>query len=290
MELRVAWVLNLDAEEELAAKGRGFTRSRAMSERIAALVPRLSSLVLPGDVILGTEGRGLAGRAWCPTPSAIDQIRSSGAIVPRAPEAEVLRRVNHRRFSAELGQTLPGAEYVSEERALDRVIAALPDDRWLLKRPFGFAGRARRAVKAREMSEADRSWIRAALSKGEGLQVEPIVLRELDAAIHGYLDPSGELIIGTPVVQRVDEHGAWIETIRSPLISADEQAALESEAKKVARALHDAGYFGPFGIDAFRFRDRSGAVRFQPRSEINARYTMGFGIGMGAFRAPAGLP
>jgi hypothetical protein len=42
----------------------------------------------------------------------------------------------------------------------------------------------------------------------------------------------------------------------------------------VAEVLRDAGYFGPFGIDAYRWRD--GATQyFNPRSEINARYSMG---------------
>ena len=40
------------------------------------------------------------------------------------------------------------------------------------------------------------------------------------------------------------------------------------------------GYFGPFGIDGFRYRDTDGHLRFNPRSEINARYSMGWAVGM----------
>ena len=50
----------------------------------------------------------------------------------------------------------------------------------------------------------------------------------------------------------------------------------------LGEALAGAGYFGPFGIDAYRYRDRAGALRLQPRSEINARYSMGFAVGLGA--------
>jgi hypothetical protein len=48
----------------------------------------------------------------------------------------------------------------------------------------------------------------------------------------------------------------------------------------VAVALFMAGYHGPFGIDAFAWQDAQGTRRFQPLSEINARFSMGFGFGM----------
>ena len=53
-------------------------------------------------------------------------------------------------------------------------------------------------------------------------------------------------------------------------------ASLVPEAERVAAALSAAGYFGPFGVDAYTYRERGGAIALQPRSEINARYTMGF--------------
>jgi hypothetical protein len=48
----------------------------------------------------------------------------------------------------------------------------------------------------------------------------------------------------------------------------------------VAEALARAGYFGPFGIDAYLWRRAPGALELNPQSELNARYTMGFCIGM----------
>jgi hypothetical protein len=56
--------------------------------------------------------------------------------------------------------------------------------------------------------------------------------------------------------------------------------ALTSERASVATALTLAGYFGPFGVDAFVYRDRLGTERLQPRSEVNARYSMGFAVGL----------
>ena len=45
---------------------------------------------------------------------------------------------------------------------------------------------------------------------------------------------------------------------------------------RLAAALRAADYFGPFGIDAFRYRSAQGDVLFNPRCEINARFTMGY--------------
>lgn len=44
-----------------------------------------------------------------------------------------------------------------------------------------------------------------------------------------------------------------------------------------------AGYFGPFNVDAFVWRDGGGA-HLQPRSEVNARYSMGWSARTGATR------
>jgi len=46
-------------------------------------------------------------------------------------------------------------------------------------------------------------------------------------------------------------------------------------ARTVADELHARGYRGPFGIDAYQYRDKSGRVALNPLSEINARMTFG---------------
>jgi hypothetical protein len=60
----------------------------------------------------------------------------------------------------------------------------------------------------------------------------------------------------------------------------DELAALNETFERAAEALRGAGYFGPFGIDAFRYLDAQNVERFHPLGEINARYSMGWLIGM----------
>src|SRR5258708_3822755 len=57
-----------------------------------------------------------------------------------------------------------------------------------------------------------------------------------------------------------------------------ERAARTARAGAVAQALFGAGYFGPFGIDGYRYsQDQAGG--FCALGEINARYTLGFVTG-----------
>lgn len=284
----VAWVLNLDAEDELGHPG-AHTPTASMTARIEALIPRLAGLIRPGDQLIypgsGEVDPKRLGRAWCPTRWAITQMKGVGVRIPRAPSVEVLRKVNHRRFCHELGQTLPGAGYVQNEAEFTGLIAASTEKSWLVKRPLSYAGRGRRKLRAGELSAADQSWIAASLRDGEGVQVEPLVAIELDCALHGWLAEDGQCTWGSPTVQRVDATGAWQSSVVAiGELSSAEVESLQREGARTALALHSAGYFGPFGIDAFRWRTGSGELRFQPRCEINARYSMGWATGMGTFR------
>ncbi len=287
MTTRLAWVLNFDADDELASPSSYGSVTNAMRVRLDALVPRAASLLAPGDVVIA-HGRALAdassyvGRAWCPTPSALKRMRDAGVNVPRAPSVDVLARVNHRRFCAELGQVLAGASFATSADDCARVLAARPsDESWLLKRAFGFAGRGRRKVTSGALGDDDLRWIDASIDLG-GVQIEPLVAIDREFALHAALDADGALLLGAPTVQRCDAYGAWIATdLAMPGDLADDEiAALERETRGVAAALTIAGYFGPFGVDAYRWRDASGVLRFNARSEVNARYSMGYGVGV----------
>src|SRR6185437_3389942 len=165
-----AWLLNFDAESELADPSAR-TTSRAVLARHVALAERVRGLLAPGDVLLtpGASAPGLFGRAWCPTPGALAAIARAGALPPPAPPFDVLRRVNHRRFCAELGQTLDGARYVTTEAELHDALAALPDvEAWVLKRPFGFAGRGQLRLARSRAGEVQERWVTASLGTGDG--------------------------------------------------------------------------------------------------------------------------
>src|SRR5262249_49476777 len=113
---RRIWVLNFDADDELS-RPASYAPARATMARFEGLLARLGGVVPEGDVVIAewraredrSPERGLLGRAFCPTPRALAALREAGAVVPDAPPLDVLRRVNHRAFSAELGQTLHGA-------------------------------------------------------------------------------------------------------------------------------------------------------------------------------------
>ena len=266
-----------------------------MQQLAEGLLPQLKALMQPGDEVLWPASqeplKALEGRCWCPTPWALAQVKKAGLEVPPAPPMEVLRQVNHRRFAQQLGQALPLARCVERLDELESLIAdgaalaeVSTEQNWLLKLPLGYAGRGRRKVAPGSLSQVDRTWVEAALRSGDGLQLEPLVHRELDCSLHGELSQSGMLKLGEPTVTHIDASGRWLASTRAPpgLLSPLELASLRTTAELTAQGLKRAGYFGPFGIDAFRWVAPAGSVHFQPRCEINARYSMGWAIGMGA--------
>lgn len=297
MDTRSAWLLNLGAEIELENPRR--TIGADTRTRLPNLVEKLGALVPAGDVILfGAENetglaQGCIGRAWLPTPRALMALARAGATRLPAPDFEVLRRVNDRRFSLELGTTLPGQCIVT---TIDEVIAALaqpsPRGNWLLRRPHGFAGRGRRRVRPDEIMTDARTWIESSLRQFGALVAEPWVERIADFGLHGHVSITGEIVLGEPTLQTTTEDGTWLQTrrVRTGELGRDEAYSLARAAGAAAEALFRAGYFGPFGIDAFRWRDEHGKTHWNPRCEINARYSMGWAVGMGDVRPDLDKP
>ena len=288
-----AWVLNLDADVELAAIASSAAGARAayeprrgVREAMRAFVPGLAASLLDPDRDLLVDedsppevALGKVGRAFCPTPRALRLLRRAGAEPELHPACEVLVQVNARAFAASLGVTLPGAAFVADEAQARERLGTVPPPEvsraWRVKRNFGMAGRGQRIVEPSRLTEADVAFLRAGLAEG----IEPDVAIVDEFAIHGLLSPDGSLRLGPVVKQRCDARGAWLSSERIPAEHAPIE--LPREAERVAAALHAAGYFGPFGIDAYTYRVRARrdheAIALQPRGEINARFTMGFG-------------
>lgn len=271
MAARIAWVLNLDADLELAVPA--YTAKASVRDAMRALAPIVAANLLgEGDIVVDESSaagsvRGFVGRAFCPTPRAIAILERAGATIEAHPPVAVLRRVNSRSFSASLGQTLPDAELVTDEAAAFAKVAA--GGPWRIKRLFGMSGKNQR-VTGVASEEIDRGFIRAGIAEG-GVQIEPDVGVEEEYATHAMLDPGGAVLIHGVTRQRCDARGAWIAS-EAFSGTPDVRARLEEEALRVGEALAGAGYFGPFGVDAFSYD----GGRLNPRSEINARYTMGF--------------
>lgn len=287
-----AWVLNLDAENDLACGSRQ-TPSRVELERIRAWGARLRGTLIPdGDAVLWPDGEavraGARAMAWCPTPWALEQLRAAGATSEGAPTREVLRRVNHRAWAAGLGVHLPRARYVNRAEAMREALAEpWPARGWLLKRPLGFAGRGRLHLRALDEALTPRNaqWIDASMTAG-GVMLEPMVDRVLDLGLHGFLDRDAGLSRGFLTRQICDARGAWVSSeVFDPrvLVQADLER-FEAVFDETAEALVAAGYHGPFNLDAYVYFDDERRLCMQPRSEVNARYSMGWAVGMGRTR------
>jgi hypothetical protein len=290
-----AWVLNLDADLELARNvedAGSYTPSKRLLELMRPHAERLrGSLLDAGDVLVDERSprnaaRGQRGRAFCPTPRAVGLLRRAGAIPDPYPPFAVLRRVNSRRFASSLGPTLRGAAFVTQEAAVLAMVTAPPPvgRGWRVKHAFGMAGRNQRVLRSGEADRRDDDFVRflrAGLASG-GVEVEPDVEIVEEYAIHGFVREDGDVRVGSVVRQRCDARGAWLASEPTTGEALGElRATLAKEAADVARALFLAGYHGPFGVDAFTYRGASGDVLLQPRGEINARYSMGFTTGFG---------
>jgi hypothetical protein len=280
---RFGWVLNLDAELELGRPN--YTRSAKLSAQLARYTDGVRGLFGPEDIAI--EGRPPAfgdyvGRAWCPTPHALRIMKQQGVEPEPHADVNVVRAANHRRFSFELGGGPPSSVYVEDRAALQRVLEGSSRN-WLIKRPLGFAGRGQLYVRG-PLTSVQSSWVDVSL-RTNGLLIEPLVELRGEFALHGYIERSGSFRLGRACVQDVGPRGVWkLSRIAGPAeLEADESAALLCRGESVADALVRLGYFGPFGIDAYRYLDE-GEPRFCSLSEINARFTMGFAVG---FPVPA---
>ncbi len=280
-----AWILNLDADLELAA-GLGYAPRKSVQDAmkhhaiaLAKAVVREEDVIVDDATPVGSA-HGFVGRAFCPTPRALAMLRRAGAAVEAHPSFDVLRRVNARAFCQELGTTLRGASFDRDLAQARAKIDSTPPMGigWRVKRSFGFAGRGQRVVRSGEDVAFLKTWI----DEG-GVQIEPNVEIVREYAMHGMLAKDGTSSLGVLVTQTCDASGAWLSSERAK--SAEVERAMVDQMDLVGRALHDAGYFGPFAIDAFEYRDAD-EVRLQPRSEINARYTMGFSTGFAVVSRP----
>ena len=271
------WLLNLDCESELASP-RGYRPRKAILE---AFEPYLTF----ARELLGPEDRELPqlaepsefARAWCPTPNALSCLRAAGLEPGPAPDLEVLRAANDKSRQPVRPDGLPGTRCF-DANSLDELEEDLMSRRgdFVLKRAWSVAGRGRRFVRADGWSEEDRAWARTSLETG-GLRLEPRVEIEDEFCVHGSLGLDGSLRIGRPIRQRFDSNGNFVGT--APCSDASLAAELVGSARSAADWLRELRYFGPFGVDAYRYESGEG-LRLQPASEINARYTLGYAEGM----------
>lgn len=285
----VAWLLNLDAELELANPGRP-----EASSRLQSLVAHHGSRFL-ASVDASGRSAGFSHApaascpswdhllAWCPTPGALRSVDGLASELAPPPSLDVLQKVNHRGFLVELTEGLPGSIFATSMDQLSEHLRSspAPPRGWLLKRAFGFSGRWRKHITDLD-DTAIRRWCESSMRDyGGGLQVEPNVSILEEFTLHGLLYPDGSVLRGNPTRLHSDARGAWVgnQTLDEEL-STSEYDCFEAALSATTTALHDAGYSGPFGIDGFRWQDIHGRPRWQALSDLNARFTMGYFVGM----------
>jgi hypothetical protein len=196
------------------------------------------------------------------------------------PSPEVVAKVHHRRFhlqiAAEIGCALPGARMVESLADLDRALRDGPRS-WVVKAPFSASGRSRYIERNDDPTLTDpksRRTVEGLFAYHGPLLFEPWMERTEDFGVSALL-AGGELRIVGVHRQRVDRKGQFEGIDLEAGLSAEERGRLVATTEAVASALRRAGYVGPFGIDAWRYRREDGEIVLNPLGEINARMTFG---------------
>ncbi|MGE0191761.1 MAG: hypothetical protein AB7T63_06920 [Planctomycetota bacterium] len=299
-------VANLGAE----ATWRGEALSPDAERRLADLAPLLAVLAEPGDLLVG------ASHTTRPTPQAAyvlppvtrrDDVPAgvSGADVvawsaaglpprggaahgatwrerlrhaPRASEA-VTRRVHGRRWLADerAAGTLPPhprAAWVEDPEALRQ--AAEGAGPWVLKAPFGAAGRDRVLSTSSAAGASTWNHARRALARWGGGLFEAWLLRDDDLGASGIVTDAG-VVPGRVhrLVTGPDGRFRGIERLAGDAQDTPLGVALARSLGPVGDRLHAAGYRGPFGVDAYAGRDAKGTSHLVAVGEVNARLTFG---------------
>ncbi len=282
----VLWLLNLDAEEELAAAG-AYVRSKAMQGIVRDKAgPLMGRLVLAQDRVLDGEVVVSGGPvlAWCPSPFAQATCERHGLALLGALPIGVLRKVNHKAFAAEHADeilTLAGAQPIpkwvcQDMQQVQARLAQRIDQPTLVRRAYGAAGRAQLRLKDHTIDAGAQSWLRAGLRSGS-LVLEPLVQVLWEASTCGWVEPDGTIHTRAPTRQNYDKQGAWIGNWIGPdaqQVPMEFQETLLAAAHSSAQALSRAGYSGPFGIDSFAYLRPDQKIGLHPVSDINARFTM----------------
>lgn len=289
------WILNFDAEYEMRHRSRGaaYTPTTFLKKKVGelqALWCRQTGIPLD-DVVkqfaIDLTGQRSLANMWCVTENALSLAERLGLVVPPLPAPEVVRRVNERGFAIPLQNedsfvSLPmqSVEHVAqavraEGRTIDANCADPSNPRWLLKCGFSVASREQRVISA-HLSPDDVQWIEGSL-RGDSLYLEPFVNIEAEFSVHGWVAEDGRVVLGT-INRQLLSHGRWngSQLATAHDLRPNERAMLGRRAHNAGTALFSTGYFGPFGVDSYVYRNGKGIRKLRSVSEINARFCMGW--------------
>jgi hypothetical protein len=162
----------------------------------------------------------------------------------------------------------------------------------VVKEALGLAGSNAMRLFGPEILETHQRWMAKSLNHGRQLVVEPWLERVLDFSIQLEMSANGLKLCGyTGLLNdaKGQFQGNWAESHHHKRIPArvierfSEPADISTRLlnfygevfERLTSELRRVDFVGPIGIDAFVYRDLTGAVRLKPVVEINPRYTMG---------------
>jgi hypothetical protein len=156
---------------------------------------------------------------------------------------------------------------------LDRVLREAPPA-WVVKAPLSASGRSRYIEKGGPalIDPKSRRTVERLFDHHGPLLFEPWMERTADFGVSALLGP--ELKVVGIHGQKIDRKGQFVGIDLDPDLSPQDRGRLLETAEAVAEKLRNAGYVGPFGIDAWRYRAKTGTA-LHPLGEINARMTFG---------------
>lgn len=302
--MTAAWLFNLDAERELAAHRSGTTEAAlggAAAAQMARAIQSLSGqlddggLLSAGDLVVEAgplqrplDADKITPVAWCPTPRARAAMGALGLELA-GPPVGVLVQANARETFMAL-DPLPGAVVARSLAEIRAAVSRSPLPRggggaakrpaWVLRRSLGCAGSGR--LVAEGWDGRVEAWAQASLGEGP-VEIQPMVDIVDEFSVHGRVDEGGATRCGAPIRWR----GPTLMPgeVAPAELSAAESTRLGSSALEVGTTLAELGYFGPFGMDAYRWRGQRGLM-LQVGTDINARLTLHFGRGAPSLLLP----
>jgi hypothetical protein len=275
-ELSWAWLATAASEDVVWIPGGA---DSSFLEELGAELPWKLPRVVNA---LAEAPEEVEGVCWGWSARGEAELERAGRRAALRPDLEVVRRVNSRAFSVgleeEFGCGLVGGAFVTDEESLR---AALQDGEGdvqiashVLKANYSNSARERLIVRGGRLSDAEWNWARRRLAGG--IAVEPWVKIESEAGVQWEIPHEGEpeLLGVTQLI--TDSEGRYRGSVFS---AGDEFEAEWGDAIDAGRAavnrIAAAGYFGPVGFDACRWREASGALRLRPLMDVNARWTLG---------------
>ena len=287
------WIANLDcdtihARVDAALRGGISTRDprwqlrRAALSRVAALGSLFGLLGSPADQLLLTGDvapERLPAVAGCARPAAATIGKTSDGVLTMfwGGIDAAAARANDRAGWCEAGVCVPGAQVVHDLAELNAAVAEICADeagtrRWVLKAPFGAAGRRRvlatgTGAEAKEPLAAAQRLLKL---YGRGV-VEPWMERVVDFGIAAQ-GPEGPFRFHR-LLSGHDGRFLGIDLRVPDELSEAHRAELLAAAARVGARLLELGHRGRFGLDGFLVR--RGDATLPVICEVNARWTFG---------------